>query len=235
MNIKQHIPNTITLLNLLSGCLGLYFVLAQHNLEYGVYAMILGAILDFFDGFAARLLKVSSAIGKDLDSLADVVTFGVLPAFLAFNLIESCSCSLGMYYKFGALLIALFSALRLAKFNNDNRQTEGFIGLPTPANALFWAGMVFLQHNPNFEFVFVPGRLLALVIVFSYLLVSELPVYSLKFKNFNFKKDIAIVVILGLSCVFLVLLGWQGLSFAILTLILFSLINHLKNSYGKGN
>ncbi len=150
MNIKKHIPNAITCCNLLCGCLALVQAF-EGNLVYAAYLVGMGAIFDFFDGFAARMLKVSSPIGKDLDSLTDMVTFGVVPGIVMYKLIlktvffqDGISQASGnLYYlSYTAFLIPIFSAIRLAKFNNDARQSDSFIGLPTPANAIFICSIV---------------------------------------------------------------------------------------------
>ena len=173
--MKRHIPNIITSLNLVSGCIASYFA-ANANLDFALYFMLLGLLFDFFDGFTARLLGVSSPIGKELDSLADVVTFGVTP-------------SLVPYLSFA---IAAYSATRLAKFNLDTRQSHSFIGLPTPANALFWAGITtYLNHNALTS-ISAPilGATIVLLIGFScWIMVSEVPMFALKFQNFTWKDN----------------------------------------------
>ena len=186
--MKRHIPNTLTCLNLFSGCLAVVMAFdGQFTLAFAF--ILLSAVFDFFDGLAARALDAHSPIGKDLDSLADDVSFGVAPASMLFNLLQQVAvaqrwggaCALLPYVAF---LIAVFSALRLAKFNNDSRQTTSFIGLPVPANALFWASYVlFLNGNPERvqQWAFPLALLtLALVLLFSWLLVSEIPMFSLK-------------------------------------------------------
>ena len=137
MNFRKILPNLFTSLNLLSGCIGIVFI-SSGKLEYALYFVLTGVFFDFLDGFSARLLKVSSPIGKELDSLADMVTFGVLPSFVIYELLNPLTDGWMPYTSF---LIAIFSALRLAKFNVDTRQREVFIGLPTPANAVFISGL----------------------------------------------------------------------------------------------
>ena len=186
MNMKKHIPNCITLLNLFSGCVGV--IMAFHKqFDYALLCMLLSAVFDFCDGMAARALKAYSNIGKELDSLADVVSFGFLPGMLAFQLLHASSltdtCQTLPYLAF---IITLFSALRLAKFNVDERQTTGFIGLATPANALFWGSLAATYK----EFITThPYLLVVLCIVMAYLLVAELPFFSLKFKNLHWKEN----------------------------------------------
>ena len=143
--MKKHIPNTITCCNLISGCIATLYA-SQANYSMALTFIIIGAVFDFFDGFAARLLHVSSPVGKELDSLADDITFGFAPATIVFSMLQTAlansacgaeSCPIAMLLPYAAFIIAAFSALRLAKFNLDERQTTSFIGLPTPANALF--------------------------------------------------------------------------------------------------
>ena len=162
--MKRHIPNTITSLNLVSGCIAAYFA-ANGEINFALYFMLLGLLFDFFDGFTARLLGVSSPIGKELDSLADVVTFGVTPALMLCHVLQlQLPCSGAPTFcparvvPYLAFAIAAFSAIRLAKFNLDTRQSHSFIGLPTPANALFWAGLTLIStktDNPSFLLPFL--------------------------------------------------------------------------------
>ena len=136
--IKKHIPNSITCLNLISGCIATYWAL-YGAWDTALMFIIIGAVFDFFDGMSARLLGVSSPIGKELDSLADDITFGLAPSAIIFDFLKTGVQHLPWHYlAYAAFIMAAFSALRLAKFNLDERQAMGFIGLPTPANALFW-------------------------------------------------------------------------------------------------
>ena len=150
--MKKHIPNIITLSNLVCGTLAVWQAL-QGNLICAALFIFLGAFFDFFDGMTARLLHVQSAIGKELDSLSDVVTFGVAPGFIVFSLLESVTSQMGTmgWLKFVALLMPALSSYRLAKFNLDERQTSSFIGLPTPANAMVWAayGIILSVSDPS--------------------------------------------------------------------------------------
>lgn len=191
MNIKKHIPNTITCCNLVSGCIATSFAFGG-NPKLALLWIIIGAVFDFFDGMSARLLHVSSPIGKELDSLADDVTFGVAPATIVFSELAvleypSCLQPFSTYIPYLAFLIAAFSALRLAKFNLDERQSTSFIGMPTPANALFWGSLIvfnpFWLEGYSWSVLIV----LALVVITSLLLVSELPMFALKFKQWSFK------------------------------------------------
>ncbi|GAB4313391.1 MAG: CDP-diacylglycerol--serine O-phosphatidyltransferase [Bacteroidales bacterium] len=233
--IKQ-IPNLITLLNLLSGSIGLVFIYEGH-LEAGSLMILAGAFFDFMDGMAARLLKVTSDIGKDLDSLADVVTFGVLPGMILYRMIsdQATGLSLNEFWKdllpFTALLIPVFSAIRLARFNNDTRQTFHFRGLPTPANALFISTLPFILNLPGSALPFQlwirnwissPVTLLILTPILAWLLISDLPLLSLKFKSLSFKGHEAIIVLLLSG---LILLVWLGVAASVIILLLYLLIS----------
>jgi CDP-diacylglycerol--serine O-phosphatidyltransferase len=181
--MKKHIPNFITSLNLFSGCIAVYLAF-QGNFQGAFIAILASAVFDFFDGFAARLLKAYSPMGKELDSLADVVSFGVAPGAIVFSLLYKANIHEWLPYL--GFIIPVFSALRLAKFNIDERQTSSFIGLPTPANAIFWAGLVFSYADLLVSNVWL---LIALTLVFSYLLVAEIPMFALKFNNYSFKNN----------------------------------------------
>ena len=181
MNLKAQLPNFITLLNLLSGVLGILWVLEGQPL-YGAYFVILAAIFDFFDGFTARLLKVQSDMGKELDSLADVVSFGVLPGILLYSLTKSLTEA--TFLPYCTLIIPMLSAYRLAKFNLDTRQSDRFIGLPTPANALLLTTVPHLAARwPELSpWLSSPIALVIIAWLTSLLLVAELPLIALKFK-----------------------------------------------------
>ena len=230
--IKKHIPNTITCLNLISGCIATYFAFLG-DFGMALLFIVIGAVFDFFDGMVARLLHVSSPIGKELDSLADDITFGFAPAAIVFSFLSSFHIHLP-FIPFLAFIIAAFSALRLAKFNLDERQALGFIGLPTPANALFWGSLVLSLDNktlfepyalPDFWFYVV----LVLIPISSWLLVSEIPMFALKFKTWGFKGN-EIKYIFLLTCIPLLLfLGVSGLAAIIAWYVVLSVINtHMK-------
>ncbi|MTI19622.1 CDP-diacylglycerol--serine O-phosphatidyltransferase [Fulvivirga sp. RKSG066] len=218
--IKKHIPNFITSCNLASGCIAITFVF-KGELQIAVYLMWLSMVFDFFDGMAARLLKVSSPIGKELDSLADVVSFGVLPATIIYKLIES-----GEPLAFVAFLVAVFSALRLAKFNTDENQETDFIGLPTPANALFLSSLVFFKGNSDFSSFINDPVLIAITVIFSLLLVAPIRLFSLKLKNFSWSDNKIVIIFLILSAGLIVTLGIIGLPFVILLYIALSLVKN---------
>lgn len=183
--MKKHIPNILTSLNLLCGCVGIVSVFENWAMP-AAYFIWLAGLFDFFDGFSARLLKVSSPIGKELDSLADMVSFGVLPAVVMYQLIGNSTDS--EWLPFLAFAIAAFSALRLAIFNIDESQSDSFKGLPTPANALFISGFALIDVGAV-PWIFETPALVIITVVFSLLLVAPLRLFALKFKNFGWKEN----------------------------------------------
>ena len=230
--IVRNIPNTLTSCNLFSGCIAAY--MAFHgNYKEALLFIVLGAMFDFFDGMTARLLHVSSPIGKELDSLADDITFGLAPAAIAFSLFKE------VYYPdflmpvagimpYTAFLIAVFSGLRLAKFNIDERQTSSFIGMPAPANALFWASLAVGGHSflisDNFNAIY----LFVLVVVMSLLLVAELPMFSLKFKDLSWGHNKVSYIFLIVSLPLLIIFQLSGIAAVIIWYILLSLATRKK-------
>ncbi len=209
--MKKHIPNTITCCNLISGCIATFFAF-QANYFMAIVLIVIGATFDFFDGMTARLLHVSSPIGKELDSLADVVTFGVAPSAILFSLFHELQYPVFMqpvqpYFPYVAFVMAGFSALRLAKFNLDERQTSSFIGVPTPANALFWGSLVLGQHDWLVNLPMGAVWVFVGMILLSYLLIAELPLFALKFKNLSWK-DNSVRFIFLLGCIPCFLLGY---------------------------
>lgn len=191
--MKKHIPNTITSLNLISGCIATIFAVTG-NPVLALLFIILGAVFDFFDGMTARLLGVSSPIGKELDSLADCVTFGFAPSALIFYMLQILDYPGPMefarpYLPYIAFIMAAFSALRLAKFNLDERQTSSFIGLPTPANALFWGSLIVGGKESLTNCHWSAIIIIILMFVMSYLLIAEIPMFSLKFKHWNWSEN----------------------------------------------
>jgi CDP-diacylglycerol--serine O-phosphatidyltransferase len=240
MSLKKEIPNLLTLCNLLAGCVGLYFVM-QGNVLWASYTIFISLVCDFLDGFLARLLHAYSDIGKELDSLADVVSFGVLPAFILFNLVEqSCGaqCTVGMFgfYKpFVVFSLALASAYRLAKFNVDTRQSDQFIGVPTPANGLLIAALpLIIFFQPEYkELILQFKALLIYAVIMSYLLISELPLMAFKFKTWDWKTN-QIKYIFLLYCVgLLILLKFAALPILVVSYILLSGIISLLNKKSK--
>ena len=218
--MKKHIPNTITCCNLISGCIATWFAF-QSDYRMALLFIVIGAVFDFFDGMSARLLHVSSNIGKELDSLADDITFGFAPSAIVFSYLCSFHIHL-IILPFLAFLMAAFSALRLAKFNLDERQALGFIGLPTPANALFWGSLIVGLHQSGFFFEGLEWVILAGVFISCYLLVAEIPMFALKFKHWGWKGN-EIKYIFILSCVpILLLLGIIGLAVIIAWYVILS-------------
>ena len=225
--IKKHIPNTITCLNLVSGCIATYYAF-QADYQLALLFIVLGAVFDFFDGMVARLLHVSSPIGKELDSLADDITFGFAPSAIVFSYLSSFHSHL-VWLPVLAFLIAAFSALRLAKFNLDERQTLGFIGLPTPANALFWGSLIVGLGNSISTLPYAVWMILAGVLVSSWLLVSEVPMFALKFKTWGWKGN-EVKYLFLLTCIPLILLlGIIGLAAIIAWYVVLSVIHTVYN------
>ncbi len=239
--MKKHIPNTITCCNLISGCIATYWAF-QGDYRLALLFIVIGAVFDFFDGMTARLLHVSSPIGKELDSLADDITFGFAPSAIVFSFLSAQCTSMAAANSslftlhsslpYLAFVMAAFSALRLAKFNLDERQALGFIGLPTPANALFWGAMIVGLEDwsaaANFSLFTLhsslPYLILAGTFVSCFLLVCEIPMFALKFKTWGWKGNEVKYVFL-LSCVpLLLLLGVSGLAAIIAWYVLLSVI-----------
>lgn len=210
---------------------GIYYVL-DGNVLYGAYFILIAAFFDFFDGFAARMLHVSSEIGKELDSLADLVTFGILPAFIVFRMMADIDS--GGYLPFITFSIGVFSAVRLAKFNVDTRQTERFIGLPTPANALLLSTLPFLALHAEWVAALLLNIyfLAGLSVIMSLLLVAELPLIALKFKNFGVKDNMFRYLVLLIAVVSIIWLGLGGIPLVIISYIGLSVVENavLKNA-----
>lgn len=260
MNLRTFVPNFFTCMNLVCGCLGLTFAISE-NLAYSAVLIGIAAIFDFLDGFAARLLNGTSELGKQLDSLADMVTFGVLPGLILYQCIL---ISLKDYYvpfekrelghillSFTAFLIPVFSALRLGKFNLDERQKDQFLGLPTPANAIFIAAfplILFVQYN-NLNFYYPPAEsvldffmksgyfnrldmfivkilinpyfYVAVSVIFSALLVLEIPLLALKFKSWQWNKNKTRYLLIGISLLLITTVDYTELYFLVIPIIIF--------------
>jgi CDP-diacylglycerol---serine O-phosphatidyltransferase len=232
-SITRHIPNSVTCLNLFSGCIAVVMAF-KSEYELAMLFIVLSAVFDFFDGMLARTLHAYSKIGKDLDSLADDVSFGVAPSVLIFSLFKEVQyptflTGMEEYIPFLAFAISVFSALRLAKFNVDERQTTSFIGLPVPANALFWGSLVVGAHSFLVSDSFNAIYLFILVVIFSYLLVSEIPMFSLKFKNLSWKDNKVSFIFLLVCIPLLIFLGIAGFAAIIVWYILLSFITRKKN------
>lgn len=231
--LTKHIPNTLTSCNLVSGCIAIVFALSA-NYTMALTFIVVGAVFDFFDGMSARLLGVSSPIGKELDSLADVVTFGVAPSSMIYTLLLTLDKSgwnetLASAVPYVAFVMAAFSAIRLAKFNLDERQTTSFIGLPTPANALFWAALIVGSEDMLVAQSHVILLLIVLVFISSWLLVAEIPMFALKFKHWGWHEN-RIKYVFLVSCLpILLIFGISGISVIIAWYICLSIITSRKN------
>jgi CDP-diacylglycerol--serine O-phosphatidyltransferase len=226
--LKKHLPNAITCANLFSGCIGIVFAF-KGELIAAAYAIFLSAIFDFFDGLASRVLKSFSGIGKDLDSLADMVSFGVLPAVIMYQLFLQAHQidKISTWLNFIAFLIPVFSALRLAKFNVDTRQAENFIGMPTPANAILIASfpIIISHHNQYFTpYLLNPYVLSCFIIVMCSLLVIEMPMMSLKFKNRDFNQNIYRYLLLLFSAILILFFKFAAVPVVIFIYITLSII-----------
>ena len=221
--ITRHIPNTITCCNLLSGCMAVmaaFHADAWHTLIW----VVAGALFDFCDGLSARLIKAYSPLGKELDSLADLVTFGLAPAMLCLMTLRQFSypCqALETIYPYIGLALVVFAALRLAKFNTDERQTSSFLGLAVPANALFWCGLFQMDLTAVPAAPWIVG---ILVILFAGLMVSEIPMFSLKFKSLKLADNKIRFIFLAVSLVILILLKERGLAAVIGWYIILSIL-----------
>lgn len=227
--IIRQIPNAVTCCNLICGCMatGAAF---HGQYQWAVLMIVLGAVFDFFDGMTARLLGVSSPIGKELDSLADVVTFGVAPSVMVFYLfhevhVPEMLLPLRPVLPYTAFLMAAFSALRLAKFNLDTRQATQFIGLPTPANALFWGSLILGEHAFLVSLRFNAVFLFLFMLLFCMLLVAEVPLIALKFKNLSWA-DNKVRYIFLLGCLPCFLLGASCFAAIIVWYMACSVIAH---------
>jgi CDP-diacylglycerol--serine O-phosphatidyltransferase len=218
--MKRHFPNFLTSCNLVCGCLGIVFLLEDRGVP-AAYFVWAACVFDFFDGFAARMLKVSSPIGKELDSLADVVSFGVLPAMVMYTMIGNSTASPALPYL--GFMIAVFSALRLAIFNIDETQTDSFKGLNTPANTLFITSLPLVAPMVG-SWLTETWVLIAITTVFSFLLVSRIEIFALKFKNFSWADNklrftflivaVLLIIIFKVIAIPLIILLYIGLSLA---------------------
>ncbi|AEW87336.1 CDP-alcohol phosphatidyltransferase family protein [Flavobacterium columnare] len=241
MSIKSQIPNLITLLNLLSGCIAIVFV-SQLQFEWAFFFVCLGIFLDFFDGFFARLFKVQSPLGLQLDSLADMVTSGVAPGYVMFQMILKAiggnqELSLNtlegsvMLLPFLGFIISLGACFRLANFNIDTRQTDSFIGVPTPANSLFIMSfplvIKFTDISIIVDILHNPYILLLITALSAYVMNAEIPLFSLKIKQFTWSKNALQILFLTLSVVLLLVFKYLGIPLIIIAYILLSVINNL--------
>lgn len=220
--MKKHIPNAITCANLFSGCIGIVFAF-EGNLEIAAYFVLLSGLFDFFDGMVARLLNVKSEIGKQLDSLADMVSFGFLPGVVMFQLLKASDYS-SAYLPYLGFFITVFSALRLAKFNIDERQTEDFIGLNTPMNTLFIVSLPFIAHDYP-EIIRSSITLIAITAITCYLLVSELKIFSFKLSDTSWAKNKYKFVFLIVSLILIGFLKFVAIPFILILYISLSILH----------
>ncbi len=231
MNIKKNIPNLITLLNLLCGCIALVFV-SQSRFDMAFYFVSLGIFLDFFDGFFARLFKVSSPLGLQLDSLADMVTSGVVPGFTMYKLMSATQYDPEIFTFQACLgfIITLGACYRLANFNIDTRQTDSFIGLPTPANTLFIMSLPLVLNDSDsiiiLEILINKWILLAITLISAYVMNAEIPLFSLKTKNFSFQKNALQLFFIVMCIIFLLVFRYLGIPIIIIFYVLLSIINN---------
>ena len=233
MGITRHIPNAITSMNLLSGCFATILAL-NGNFKTAFLCIIAGAIFDFCDGLAARALKAYSPMGKELDSLADMVTFGVAPAMIMYRFQAEAN-----FLVYLPLLIAVFSGLRLAKFNIDTRQSENFIGLATPSCALICGSLIYASQTYScvYDFLTANSYIIPMVsLVLCYLLVCEIPMFSFKFKSLKWADNKARFSFLGIVAVLALAVAILGLNWSLIVLAVFVtyiLVNVAGNIFSK--
>ena len=222
--MSKHIPNLLTISNLICGCIALYFTF-QGELVFTAYLIGLAAIFDFMDGAAARLLNIFNPLGKELDSMADMVSFGLVPGSVVFHLLEESTFS---QYSFMALVIPIFSAYRLAKFNIDENQNENFIGLPTPASCLVFVSIPLIttfNSESTIAYLFeIPEILLIITILMSLALVSRINMFSLKFKNLKFQDNKFRFFLITMSIILLTWLEFSAIPIIILLYIMISIV-----------
>jgi CDP-diacylglycerol--serine O-phosphatidyltransferase len=231
MNIKKNIPNSITLLNLLCGCIAMVFV-TNSDFEMAFYFVCLGIFLDFFDGFFARLLKVSGPLGLQLDSLADMVTSGLVPGYVMFFMLSNSQheISASPMLPYLGFIITMGSCYRLAVFNIDTRQTNSFIGLPTPANALFILSLpLVLKYSDSLitlEVLTSQWALLVITLFSAYILNAQIPLFSLKVKKFSFKHNALQIGFLFSSFLLLLVFQYAGIPLSIISYVLLSIVSN---------
>lgn len=231
------IPNIITLLNLICGSIAIYHIL-NNDIIIGTYFIIAAAVLDFLDGFAARLFNQASEIGKQLDSLADVISFGLAPGFIFFQLLSASGHEVGgeiLNLNMLAFLLPAFGALRLAKFNIDESQSVHFKGLPTPAMAMYAIGMVYWYENDAaWQSVFFNTEILIIqIVVLSLLMISNLNLIALKFTKNKIKDNIDTILLLAVSILLFLLFNLSALPMIILTYIVISILSFNLKIFNK--
>lgn len=230
MNIKKHIPNFLTLLNLFCGCIAIVFT-ANEQFDSAFYFVSLGIFFDFFDGFFARKFGVSGPLGVQLDSLADMVTSGVAPGFVMFKVLLANNYDSCVYLPYLGFIITLGACYRLANFNIDTRQSDSFIGLPTPANTLFIMSLPLVIAECQFlalsEILSSKWVLLIITLFSAYVMNAEIPLFSLKIKNFSFQKYKLQIGFLAVSIIMLATMKFLAIPLIILTYVLLSVLNNM--------
>ncbi len=231
MNIKKQIPNLLTLLNLLCGCIAIVFV-SELKFDLAFYFVSLGIFFDFFDGFFARKFNVSGPLGVQLDSLADMVTSGVVPGFVVFKLLsDSDMFGTQSVLPYIGFIITLGACYRLANFNIDTRQSDSFIGLPTPANTLFFMSLPLINsafYDDNFSgVVYNQWFLVLLVFISAYVMNAEIPLFSLKIKDFSFQKYKLQIGFLATSVIMLLVFQFLAIPLIIIFYVVLSVINNM--------
>lgn len=222
-------------MNLFSGCIALVMVFRNH-LDYTAYLILFAAFFDLLDGMVARMVGANSEFGKQIDSLADMVSFGLVPGAVMFKLLQMAPLSklvpnetLRMFVQFVPFIITIFSALRLAKFNLDTRQTSSFIGLPTPANTLLIVSLplILIQRAGQFDWLILnPMFILFLCIFMSYMLISEIPLFALKFKNWELKSNIYQYILIALTILLIFIFSFAAIPMVVILYVLLSIIKN---------
>lgn len=230
MNIKKYIPNFLTLLNLFCGCIAIVFI-SDSKFDMAFYFVFLGIFFDFFDGFFARKFAVSGPLGVQLDSLADMVTSGVAPGFVMFKMLTPNDYDSCIYLPFLGFIITLGACYRLANFNIDTRQSDSFIGLPTPANTLFIMSLPLVILESHFlnlsEILSFKWVLLIIILLSTYVMNAEIPLFSLKIKDFSFQKYKLQIGFLLASIIMIVTLQYLAIPLIIITYVLLSVLNNI--------
>ncbi len=231
MEFKKYIPNFLTLLNLFCGCIALVFV-ADLNCEYAFFFVALGIFFDFFDGFFARKFNVAGPLGVQLDSLADMVTSGVVPGFLMYKLLANdYMLGLNSYLPYLGFVITLGACYRLANFNIDTRQSDTFIGLPTPANTLFFLSLplihweqIYVEFTNSTVFCYI---LISLCFLSAFVMNANIPLFSLKIKNFSVTKYKLQLLFVFISIVLIAFFNYLGVAITIVQYVVLSVFNNL--------
>jgi CDP-diacylglycerol--serine O-phosphatidyltransferase len=233
MQFRKHIPNIITLLNLFCGCIAVLNV-AKNDFGTAFFFVSLGIFFDFFDGFFARLLNVSSPLGLQLDSLADMVTSGLVPGFTMYMMLSNFNLEITTFLPYLGFVVTLGACYRLANFNIDTRQSDSFIGLPTPANALFILSLPLIMKDNNFHFMSEllsnSWFLLVLTALSAFMMNADIALFSLKIKKFKLKDNVLQIVFLVLSLLLLVFFNFFGVT---LIIVMYVLLSILQNTFSK--